>query len=127
MIELSGLLIQTRMDIARNIVNKHALSKLAEDEDSDVRCAVAENGNTPAETLSKLAEDEDWQVRRAVAKNEHTPVEILSKLAEDDNYYVRRAVAKNEHTPVETLLKLAEEDIDVKHSAVNTLDELKKE
>ena len=41
MIELSGFLSYTRLDIARKTVNKSALTKLAKNENWHVRYAVA--------------------------------------------------------------------------------------
>ncbi len=42
------------------------LDKLADDEDEDVRKAVAQNANTSSETLDKLEDDEIEDIRKIV-------------------------------------------------------------
>lgn len=56
-LDLSKLTTATRTDIAIQLESAETLAKLAEDDDCDVRFAVAGNANTTAETLAKLAED----------------------------------------------------------------------
>jgi len=68
---------------------------LSKDSNSDVRCAVAENINTPTATLKDLSKDSDWCVRRAVAENINTPTATLKDLSKDSDSDVRCAVAEN--------------------------------
>lgn len=88
-VDLSKLTPETRTDIAEHLESAEALAKLAKDDDSDVRFAVAENANTTAETLAKLANDNDCSVRCAVAENANTTAEVLAKLAKDEDCDVR--------------------------------------
>jgi hypothetical protein len=46
---------------------------------------------TPRDILILLTEDEDPEVRRAVAENPNTPLDILAVLAEDLNPMVEEA------------------------------------
>ena len=88
---------------------------LAQDADTGVRCCVAQNVHTSAETLSALAQDAVVSVRRCVALNAHTPAEVLATLAQDAVVYVRRNVAQNVHTSAETLNALAQDaNVDVR-------------
>ena len=84
---------------------------LAQDADTGVRCCVAQNVHTSAETLNALAQDANVDVRRYVAKSAHTPAEVLATLAQDTDVYVRYRVAQNAHTPVETLSALAQDAV----------------
>ena len=84
-----------RKELACITDNNRALSVLAEDEDVEVRQAVAENPSTPTEILSKLATDKIWYVRENVAGNHNTSQEILSMLANDEDCDVRLAAVNN--------------------------------
>ena len=86
------------------------LAILAQDTDGDVRCWVALNANTPAETLNALTQDADVSVRRCVALNAQTPAEVLATLATDAHYDVRRCVALNANTSAEALSALAQDE-----------------
>ncbi len=85
------------------------LKILSKDPDADVRCRVAENKSTPAETLKELGSDSDVAVRRYIARNESTPVETLDQLSNDYDERVRWAVGHNSSTPAETLKKLSKD------------------
>ena len=85
------------------------LVMLASDKNWCVRCVVAVNENTSIDVLAMLAKDKDSDVRGNVAWNENTPIEILAVLAQDEEVWVRSVVAKNENTPVETLAVLAKD------------------
>jgi len=58
---------------------------------------LAKDPSTTETTLTKLAVDEDWEVREAVAENQNTPFDILTKLAGDKSWWVREAVAENQN------------------------------
>lgn len=76
--------------------------------------------------LTKLATDNDWEVRKAVAYNEKTPSELLSILAQDKNWWVRYAIAINGNTPSKTLKTLAnDEKEEVRKAANKALNECK--
>ena len=83
------------------------LSYLAEDEEKDVRAAVARHHATTPETLARLGEDIDAYVREGVARNDFTLPETLVRLASDKTQQVREAVARNKHTLSEVLSRLA--------------------
>ena len=66
------------------------IRQLANDEDTSVKCTLANNSNTPPEVLSDLAEDEDSYVyvKVNVARNSNTPPKVLSDLAYDKEHQV---------------------------------------
>ena len=86
------------------------LKLLAKDEDSSVRCRVAENPKSPTSVLELLAKDEDEDVRRRVAENTNTPTSVLELLAKDENSSVRSSVAENPKTPTSVLKLLAKDE-----------------
>ena len=71
----------THSNITQDIIHKdipvNILIELSDDEDSEVRQAVAMNKNTPIETIVKLNNDKYQAVIRGVCLNPSTPVEIL--------------------------------------------------
>ena len=69
--------VEAREEKARNTNSQKELEKLAEDENEDVRRAVAINDNTPVSLLEKLAEDINEDVRSSVASNDKTPLFLL--------------------------------------------------
>ena len=83
------------------------LTKLAEDDDKEVRRNTARNPNTPVDVLRGLAKDKHDNVRWDVARNPNTPVDVLRKLAEDDDNEVRQSVATNPNAPSDILTMLA--------------------
>jgi len=74
------------------------LHKLHQDEDTDVRSAVAEHPNTSPETLHKLHRDKDSDVRQAVALHPNVSPDTLHKLHQDEDSNVRSAVARHPNT-----------------------------
>ena len=58
----------------------------------EVRDAIAQNENTPADVLTELSQDESWEIRESVAYHKNTPQNILDILANDENENVRQAV-----------------------------------
>ena len=86
------------------------LKLLAKDEDSSVRCEVAENPKSPTSVLELLAKDEDEDVRWRVAENTNTPTSVLELLAKDENSSVRSSVAENPKTPTSVLKLLAKDE-----------------
>ena len=93
--------------LARSTSDVETLNILAENENYEVRWAVAENKNTPVKLLAVLAKDEDIDVRWAVALNKNTSADILAMLAKDENIGVRWAVANNRNTSADILAMLA--------------------
>ena len=85
------------------------LAVLAQDEERGVREQIALNASTSAELLAVLANDDVYEVRTAVAINGNTSADVLAMLAKDKYFFVRCAVAENENTPKETLAVLADD------------------
>ena len=98
-------------DELKELLNKKfVLNDYLNDEDPDVRIAVAEQGFG----LEKLVNDEDWHVREAVANKEYG----LDKLINDEDWGVRRAVAEQGYG-LDKLIN--DEDPDVRITAFNVL------
>ena len=139
--KISKMSKEELINLAWNTSDVKILNKLAENENYEVRRAVAGNEYTSADMLVMLASDKDWCVRSGVAWNENTsvdvlvmlakdetshvremvagiantPIDVLAVLAQDEDYWVRRAVALNKNTPIEILAVLAkDEDEDVR-------------
>jgi hypothetical protein len=93
---------------ANNDVN--LLRKYANDEDEEVRLAVAENELTPTDALNKLSGDSSSDVKKAVASNISATNEILKKLATDNLSSVRAAVAGDPKTQVGLLAELSKDE-----------------
>ncbi|MBI2810984.1 MAG: hypothetical protein HYX67_09175 [Candidatus Melainabacteria bacterium] len=72
----------------------HTLVKLSMHEDSDVRAAVTENPNTPADVLRYMVKDESPDVRYTMAENHNLASELLESLCEDENPYVSSRAQK---------------------------------
>jgi hypothetical protein len=62
----------------------------------------------PVNILIELSDDEDFEVRQAVAMNKHTPIETIIKLNNDKHPSVIRGVCLNPSTPPEILLNHSE-------------------
>jgi hypothetical protein len=62
----------------------------------------------PINILIELSDDEDYDVRQAVAMNKHTPIETIIKLNNDKYPSVIRGVCLNPSTPPEILLNHSE-------------------
>ena len=112
-LELNYLLKETRHAIASEVDDPKVLAVLAKDRESYVRCAVAQNEDTPETVLDKLANDMTDQVRWAVAENAKTSLGTLEKLVDDLSCNVRRAVACNENADDKLLAKLSMDKDDI--------------
>lgn len=80
------------------------LEWLAEDEEQEVRLAVARNPATPTQALIALTAS--WAGRLAVACNHCTPSQVLEILARDGDPDIRQALAANPNTPISVLVRL---------------------
>lgn len=79
-----------RVRLAKSTDDINELKRLAKDEMSNVREAVAKRKDVPLEILSELANDEDECVRMAVACNDSAvSMEILEYLSQDSSRHVR--------------------------------------
>lgn len=74
-------------------------------EREEARIVVASNKDTPEEILSELADDDNKNVRLAVAKNDNTSKEILMKLGfkKNSDIEIIKAVTKNKNTDIEII------------------------
>jgi hypothetical protein len=74
-----------------NHVSKSILEKLAFNESVEIRQAVAENTNTPAQTLEVLTKDTCQEVRLSLTQCNYynCSTNILEKLAQDKDDEVR--------------------------------------
>lgn len=100
----------------------NALQQLALDSESSVRVEVVSHPNTPTHLLEQLARDCESSVRVEVARNSKTPASALQLLAGDRVLYIRCAVAQNPNTPSNTLQQLIrDEDKQVRKLAAQTL------
>jgi len=125
--------IKKRINIAESTNTVGLLRILANDKSTEVRCVVASNEKTPAETLDILANEEsifktehdifdnsfsnyifknNWSIKEHVAYNPNTSEETLLRLASDKNRHVRRCVAHNENISIEALKLLANDNED---------------
>ena len=99
---LAGLIDNEDVEIRRAVAyhynaSEEILRRLAMDKDAGVRFAVGSMAESP-DTLTKLAKDEDAEVREAVARNEDTPPSTLAELIRDKDEDVRKAARNNLHT-----------------------------
>ncbi len=67
---------------------------LAENEDREVKCLIAEHPDLPKDLMYKLAEDKDDIVRWRIAQHPDLPEGLMYKLAEDEDYDVRWRIAR---------------------------------
>jgi hypothetical protein len=80
------------------------LTELAESESIEIRAAVAENINTPAEAFALLAKDSQAQVKLRVIDNSNCPnSNVLELLKDDQDPYVGYE-AKNQLKRIENSL-----------------------
>ena len=86
--------------------NIEILKQLAADDNANVRNAVAKYSNGNPEILSLLVNDESDYVRQEVAKQGYN----LEAYVNDESPLVRIAVAQNENTPSELLVYLANDE-----------------
>ena len=76
-----------------------------------MRSWVAQNPNSPSATLTKLAEDEDADVRYWVAKNPNTPARVLFEMAKTETDEIVLETLKN--NPNYSTDRLVDEFVDV--------------
>ncbi|MBS1952701.1 MAG: hypothetical protein JST89_00800 [Cyanobacteria bacterium SZAS-4] len=79
----------------------HTLVKLSMHQNSDIRAAVTENPNTPADVLRYMLRDESPDVRYSMAENHNLALDLLESLCEDENPYISSRAQK-------TILRLRE-------------------
>jgi hypothetical protein len=84
-------------------------SRLAQDEDSDVRLALAGNPEVPPDVLATLAHDPGMRVRGRLALNPHIDGETLSLLSKDPVSYVRACVAAHPEARAQILDVMADD------------------
>ena len=109
---------------------KEIFSHFVDSENWEVRQAIALNQETPSDVIEQLREDEDDDVKNAVAyrelskewrdlddderldklKEDNVPTNILEILSKNSNWEIRKAVALHENTPEEVIQKLANDD-----------------
>ncbi|MFM8349480.1 MAG: hypothetical protein ACKN9D_00270, partial [Actinomycetales bacterium] len=94
---------EQRIESASFTTDSDLLVKLAHDESSLVRAAVAWNHRTDAVTLGLLAQDESPEVRRRVARHRNTLTQTLVALSADTDDEVRSSVSSNAACPEELL------------------------
>lgn len=92
-----------------NRCSPEVLSLLANDDDSQVRKAIAARLDTPPSTLAKLVEDSDPKVLQALAMNPAVPPETLVQLSCHGDETVRMGVALNENVTPEILNRLLQD------------------
>ena len=96
-------------------LDEETVKKLANDEELNVRKAIAEREDIPSELVEKLANDEYFDVRYLIAKRKDLPTELIEKLANDEDWQVRCKIAKRKDLPLELIEKLDnDEDSDVR-------------
>lgn len=97
-----------------------SLELLAQDDLAMVRGAAAKNPNLPRDIWEKLVKQEQWEVRAGCAQNTVLATAAdLAMLATDPEVYVRRAVLMNPKVPVDIVKMLAKDrDPEVKRWAV---------
>jgi hypothetical protein len=83
--------LKDRIKMAKEARKAAVLADLAQDQDADVREAVADNERTKGDVLAVLAGDSEPRVRRRIPYQKATPVEVRSRLLDDDDIDVRYA------------------------------------
>lgn len=85
LIDLQVISDKERVRLATESCDSNLLKALSEDENKDVKMAVASNSNTPEYILEKLAKFEDLEIKKAVIENPTTPPIVLFRLMKDPN------------------------------------------
>jgi hypothetical protein len=80
---------------------------LAEDEDEDVRWAIAKHPDLPEDLKYKLGDDDHESVRMAIAERPDLPKDLIYKLTEDESKVVRRNIALRPDLPKDLIIKLS--------------------
>lgn len=83
------------------------MTRLADDMETVVRAAAAENADTPEHQLRHLATDEEVVVRRAVALNPSVPLDLLFDLAAHPRLNLRAGIPRVQHATEKQLRGLA--------------------
>ena len=105
-------------ELRRVSASEDLLSKLADDSERSVLCAVAQNRSTPADVLRRLAETPYRDVRVAVACNPVCGPAVVEQLAKDSADMVRKVAASHPSCPA-TALKRLRDDIHFPTTAAN--------
>lgn len=95
------------------------LTRLAKDENYQIRTRVAENPETPDHLLKELALDPHYEVRIGVSENPHVSHALLEALAADQNDDVRLALAGNAKVPTNILARLVDDQNTFVSSSAN--------
>ena len=85
------------------------LQTLIDDEQVEVKAALATNSCLPISIIERFACSEIDVIREGVSKNPKAPAYILDILANESDVNIRLNVAKHQSTSEKTLLKLAED------------------
>jgi hypothetical protein len=101
--------VKTRLIIARkdDLMSVPLLMKLADDSDSVVRQAVANQLYLPESLLMKLAGDSSHDVRNAILSRPNLPEFVFLRFAKDANPDVRVVIASNHSLPESAAIRLA--------------------
>ena len=97
---VNNLLVNKQL---RNILPDDITIQLINNQDPDIRYALALSPNASPAVLNLLSQDTNDVVREAVAVNKHTSPQTLNRLAQDSEINVRNGVVLNPNTPQETL------------------------
>jgi hypothetical protein len=80
---------RVRARVAENAATPvHVLTRLLQDNNTDVRLSLSNNQKLPKIFMAQLARDESPDVRLGLAENPLVPKSILQVLTSDDNPYV---------------------------------------
>jgi hypothetical protein len=84
-------------------IGEEVWTRIAQNQDPDIRRTVANKTSTPAAAFFILAKDKDRTVLRGVAQNASTPAKVLIDLAGSEDEFTRLDVAANPRSPAEAL------------------------
>ena len=85
------------------------LTRLSNDKDLDVRCAVAVNPKTPIAVITEFTKDKSSLIRFWVVGNPNISIHVLNELAKNKSASVRYKVVTNPKTPIVILKELAKD------------------
>jgi hypothetical protein len=85
-------------------LTKEQFEILAENEDNEIKWAIANRSDLPEDLKYKLAEAEDWRVTCAIAERPDLPEDLMYKMAKDERGSVRLARARRTDLPYEDLI-----------------------
>lgn len=92
----------------RDVLPDDITMQLIENQDPDVRYALALTHNASPAVLNLLSQDSSDLVREAVAVNKNTSLATLSRLAQDTEINVRNGVVLNPNTTMEILTQVSQ-------------------